>query len=340
MRKILGFNLNLFVFNIEAGDLLEIFFLSAICSLLIIRAFLKITGYPQLGGGQFHIAHMLWGGLFMMLALVIAMVFLNKEAKKLAAFLGGIGFGAFIDELGKFITSDNNYFYQPAIALIYVVFILFFFAMRLGEKLIRLSDKDYAVNALEITKEVVLHDLDEQERKKALFFLSKSSTKSPVVTPLRKMLSEIKPQPSAIPDLLSVIRNFLYKNYRKLVRNKWFASILVLLFVGSSLLGLVAGGFQFTPKMAFADWGRLISSLISGALVLGGVYYWHQHKRLSAYEMFKRAVLISIFLTQFFLFYEEQLSAIFVLFINIAVLTACQYFIEQEKFVLKEKNHY
>ena len=340
MRKILGFRLNLFVFNIEAGDLLEIFFLSAVSSLLIVRAFLEITGYPRLGGGQLHIAHMLWGGLFMMLALVMAMVFLNKEAKKLTALFGGIGFGIFIDELGKFITSDNNYFFQPAIALIYVIFVLFFFAMRLGEKLIRLSDKDYTVNALEIAKEVVLYDLDEQEKKKALFFLSQASSKSPVVKPLKKMLLEIKPQSSAIPNLLSVIRSFLHKNYLNIIKNKWFATILVLLFVSLSLLGLAISGFQFTPKMPFADWGLFISSLISGALVLGGVYFWQRRKRLAAYEMFKRAVLVSIFLTQFFLFYKEQLSAIFILFANIAVLTACRYFIEQEKFVLEVKNHF
>jgi len=32
----------------------------------------------------------------------------------------------FIDELGKFITSDNNYFFQPTISLIYIVFIIIF----------------------------------------------------------------------------------------------------------------------------------------------------------------------------------------------------------------------
>ena len=29
------------------------------------RWFLDLTGYPQVGGGELHIAHMLWGGLLL-----------------------------------------------------------------------------------------------------------------------------------------------------------------------------------------------------------------------------------------------------------------------------------
>ena len=56
-------NRHLFARNIEAGNLLESFLVSAVASVLAIRSFLYLTGYPQLSGRGLHIAHLLWGGL-------------------------------------------------------------------------------------------------------------------------------------------------------------------------------------------------------------------------------------------------------------------------------------
>ena len=63
--------------NIEAGNLLETFMISAVAAILGIRFFLHVTGYPQIGGGGLHIAHMLWGGLLMLVAIVISLAFLR-----------------------------------------------------------------------------------------------------------------------------------------------------------------------------------------------------------------------------------------------------------------------
>ena len=44
------------------SELLDTFLVSAVASVLVIRVFLEATGYPQLGGGGLHVAHVLWGG--------------------------------------------------------------------------------------------------------------------------------------------------------------------------------------------------------------------------------------------------------------------------------------
>ena len=97
-----------YVRNMHAGDLLETFLVSAISSLLAVRVYLTLTGFPQLGGSGLHIAHMLWGGLIMMIAIVLLLAFLGNRILWAGAIIGGIGFGIFIDELGKVFRLGNS----------------------------------------------------------------------------------------------------------------------------------------------------------------------------------------------------------------------------------------
>jgi hypothetical protein len=48
----------------EGGaDRFTLFLVAAVVTVLVTRAFLHMTGYPQVGGGGLHVAHVLWGGL-------------------------------------------------------------------------------------------------------------------------------------------------------------------------------------------------------------------------------------------------------------------------------------
>ena len=78
-----------FVRNSDAPELMELFLVAGIASVLAIRGFLAATGYPQLGGDGLHIAHMLWGGLFMTLAMLLQFAALGRVAQRLAAIWGG-----------------------------------------------------------------------------------------------------------------------------------------------------------------------------------------------------------------------------------------------------------
>lgn len=114
----------------EADEHLELFFVSAVSAILVIRFLLALTGYPQLSPGDLHIAHMLWGGIFMLVAQMLLLTYSNRAIGLICAVIGGIGFGTFIDELGKFITKDNDYFFRPTVAILYVFFVLLFFLFR------------------------------------------------------------------------------------------------------------------------------------------------------------------------------------------------------------------
>ncbi len=332
MQLKLGYNNFAFIVpNIEAGHLLERFWVSAVASIFIIRGFLKFTGYPQIGGGEIHFAHMLFGGFFMMLALFILFMFLNKESKHWAAIFGGIGFGAFIDELGKFITSDNNYFFEPTIALIYVILVAIFLLTRLLEQHFYISQRAYAINALEVAKEVLLYDLDTQERDKALQYLDLSEQDNPAISGIRTMLESIVPKAPKKTGPLTRVRTIFYELYATLIKNRWFAHFLVIFFVVYSTLNFIGAVANLHYTNAFYEWGQIFSSILTWLFVILGINLIAWGHRLGAYEMFNRAILVSIFLTQFFLFYERQFAALIYLLISLIVFLSIQYLIDQEQ---------
>lgn len=323
---------NFFIRYSEAGDLFEPFLIAAVSSVIAIRVFLKLTGYPQLGSGTFHIAHMLWGGFFMMIALLSLFLLLNKEVKTFAAILGGIGFGTFIDELGKFITSDNNYFFQPSIALIYVIFIILFLIFRAVDRQRELTEKEYIVNALEITKDVFSQDLDSSEKRRALKFLNRVESNNPFINDLKQLLKKVEAEPANSSTIQQKLKRPLRGFYLNLVEQSWFKNIIIAVFLVISLFAILRVVY-FLPQdldLSFSDWGQVISAAVSGLFALFGLTQLHS-SRLRAYLFFKRGVLISIFFTQVFLFYIDQLAALLGLGLSLLILLTLQYMINEEK---------
>lgn len=274
----------------------------------------------------------------MFIALSITFIFLNRETKYIASVIGGIGFGAFIDELGKFITNDNNYFFQPAIAIIYVILVLIFLAGRAIEKYFRLRPEEYAINALEMTKQAIMHDLDEEEKKKALQLLKKSDPENPLVNILEETLEKIEAKEVKRPTFFHKLRFWVHKRYFNLIKSRSFKWLVINFFIVASVINFLQVLLVFRFANTFAEWGQLIFSFVSSLTVLAGIFILiYKRSRKKAYEMFKVAVLISIFLTQFFLFLEEQLSAVTGLIFSLMIYNALQYSISQEEILEKEK---
>jgi hypothetical protein len=305
---------------------------SAVTAVLVTRLYLSMTGYPQIGGGgPLHIAHLLWGGLLMLAAQVLLLSALGNRAKRLAAIIGGVGFGLFVDEIGKFVTSDNNYFFQPAIALIYILFILLFLVFRAIERR-SLSPQEALVNAADMLVDVILGGATRAELARTRWLLRRSGDHGPVAEGLRDAMAGAT-RAQEHPSRWNALALLAWRTYDRLLLWRWFQRALWMVFVGQAILGLLAaaavgwtamtgGGTESLPA-------TLLSSLVSLALVLIGVLRL-PHSRLDAYRWFERSVLISVFFTQVILFWQDQMAALGGLVWDLVLLSALRFLIRQE----------
>src|SRR5919201_3202820 len=178
--------------NADFADLLETVLVAAVATILVIRTQLWLTNYPQLGGHGLHIAHLLYGGFLMLLAIGILLTFLGRAPRRPAAIVGGIGFGFFIDEFGKFITADNNYFFKPAAALIYIIFIGLFLLVRRLERDYVLSPVERLANAIDLVASAARRPFGEHEKRRALEWLRGADEGGPLVEPMRRAVGGLQ----------------------------------------------------------------------------------------------------------------------------------------------------
>jgi hypothetical protein len=146
----------------------ESFVVVAIATILITRLYLQLTGYPQVGGGNLHIAHSLYGGALMMLSLLIGWLLLGGGARTLSVVVGGIGFGLLLDEVGKFVTKTNNYFYGPAAEIMYVLVVIVLVGIRILRTVRPLSAQEFLASASLIAADGVAKGLGDHRREVGL----------------------------------------------------------------------------------------------------------------------------------------------------------------------------
>jgi len=138
--------------------------LSFAASVGLTRLFLEVTGYPQLGNSELHIAHVLWGGLLLFVAALLPLIYANRWVYDAGAVLAGIGVGLFIDEVGKFITQTNDYFFPAAAPIVYTFFLLTVLLYYRVRRPVSNEPREQLYRALEAMEEVLDHDLDRRER--------------------------------------------------------------------------------------------------------------------------------------------------------------------------------
>jgi hypothetical protein len=335
--------------NADFGELQETFLICAVTMILVIRTQLWLTNYPQLGGHGLHIAHLLWGGLFMVIAIGILVTFLGRSPRRAAAVVGGIGFGFFIDELGKFITADNNYFFKPTAALIYLIFVGLFLLTRGLQRQRDLSPEERLANAIELVGEAARGRFFEPDRRRALALLDGADPTDPLVEPVRRVVEGMhapppRPQSAAVRWVAS-----LRSGYFLIVEREWFrpvVALVVAVWAGASMIavfelvlsvGVHLGGAMVGYRsdavghLRVVNVASLASSLVSASMVLIGLRRLRAGARLSAYREFQRALLVSIFVTRVFSFVESQFAAVFGLGVDLLMLVTVSAMANQER---------
>ena len=220
-------------------------------SVSLTRLFLALTGYPQIGGEVFHIAHALWGGLLLYIAALLPLVLANRWVYMVGAVLTGMGVGLFIDEVGKFITQANDYFFPLAAPIVYAFFLLsvgmYLRVRRPRERSVR----GELFRALEALEEALEQDLDPEEKadlEEQLTFVMANSTQPHMALLARNLLDFIHSDSlQIVPRQMGLVERTMVRwrafETRWLSRRKVKAGI---------VLGLLLVGGIILVKMSFA----------------------------------------------------------------------------------------
>lgn len=322
----------------DFGPLHETLLITSVATVLVIRTQLWLTNYPQIGGGGLHIAHLLWGGLFMLVAIGLSVTFLGRPLKRRVAVVGGIGFGFFIDELGKFVTSDNNYFYKPAAALIYLVFVGLFLVARWIQNRGLLTPRESLANAIELAGEATRHPFDDRSRARALQLLEGADQSDPLVAPVRRLLNEIETIPAPPPSRMEQRVRRANAAIHRFTTRSWFPTFLTCVFAVWALLsfvsaaelalalvvdlggahpGFVGDGFG---NLHFGNVASVSASFVAGVMVARGIVFVRRDQMDDAVRWFERALLVSILIGRVFDFYESQFGAVIGLLVDLLLL--------------------
>jgi len=317
---------------------------------------LSLAGYPQVGGGEFHIAHVLWGGLLLFIAALLPQIIANRWVYTLGAFMAGAGVGLFIDEVGKFITQSNNYFYPLAAPIIYAFFLLIVMLYLRIRRPPHLAPREELYRAFDSLEEVLEHDLDPRERadlERRLHYIAQQANEPELARLANDLLDflssdvlKLAPHRSTYIDIISL--------YWKRFERRWITRLRIKAVLTG---GLIALGLIALSNMALAlpvgplnkslqhiltqmiisgqisarsgiNWfaARLALESSVGILLLASAGLLIARKDHLGVRMAYIGLLISLTMVDLLVFYFDQFSSILYAAVQLFLLISAAYY--------------
>lgn len=323
----------------DAGNYLLISLISFAATVIVVRLFLELTGYPQLGNSTLHIAHLLYGGVLLFAALLVALVWDNPSFMVVSAALGGIGIGLFIDEVGKFITQNNDYFYPAAAPIIYGFFLLTVLLFLLVRRPDEADPRRAMINALEQLQDAIYSELDEKKFTRLVENLNLAkNAKQEEISIMAAVLQSYVDEgyvPFAEDDPGPLQQLWLrLETWAKSIGQKWHRTLVLAGLIITALGALVTFGSliwiavspaataqSFLEELVAEARGSAISSLAghymrlivdmaTGVVALLGFYWILSGKERRGLILAVASVVLSLTAVQLITFYLDQFTAV------------------------------
>lgn len=342
---------------------LQLTVLSFAASVTLTRLILELTGYPQLGNSTLHIAHVLYGGVILYISSLLPLLYSNRWTYTWTAILSGIGVGLFIDEVGKFITQTNDYFFPAAAPIIYAFFLLTVLLYQRIKKPPTLDTRGNLYTVVEILQEVLDHSLEPNEHQEMKTRLDEimETAKNTNYRSLAKELqdfveSDALQATTESPNLFDKIITqweWFEDNYLTENRVKYTIIITLLLLGVPSFLQLVNFGMVVqnpVQRDAYlnaiaaeiphitsngAMWACILimsDGALGSLLTIGGILMFIGRRNWGT-ETASVALVIKLVAINLLLFYIEQFSTVFTALIQFTVLQTLYFY--QRKYIKK-----
>jgi len=240
---------------------------------------------------------------------------------------------------GKFVTSDNDYFYRPTASMIYIIFVLLFLVGERLSRQVRLTPDDYLAQALDVLSGDVVRGFPARDRELVQHLLTESDPANPLVPALRRALVKMAVMPDPSPSWIDRVTTRVARYYDWVVSQRWFLSFILVVAGVLTLYGLreISITIQADPEVHTVNssietnGGLLVLAYLASAVLLTVGLFYLRRSLLASYRWFRRAVMVSLLVTQPLAFYQDQWSALVGLAFNLVLMSALEFGIGQEQ---------